>query len=330
MENISDELWLGNITVGTPAQGPFPVVLDTGSANLWVPDISCSDVGCTGKPRYDATKSTSASPNGLPFFLPYGTGYCAGTFVNDTVNLGGAEVPNTPCGQATVVAKFFADYPLAGILGLAFSSISIPPDVPTAFDVMVASGVVDQALFAVYLSNHGDQSVDSTIQFGGFDAKYIAPGGVVSYHPVAEPSYWLISMNNTYVNGKVSHACLAGYCPVVVDTGTSVIAAPKAQLQPMIDAIGPVKADCSNVGSLPMIAFELNGQLFELGPQFYVIKDISVNGTQCILGMETIPAIEAGPIWILGDPFLRAYYTIYDKSTDPPRVGIAPAVQPST
>ena len=30
MHNYYDEIWLGNITVGTPAQGPFSVVLDSG------------------------------------------------------------------------------------------------------------------------------------------------------------------------------------------------------------------------------------------------------------------------------------------------------------
>ena len=100
-------MWIGQITIGTPAQGPFEVVLDTGSSNLWVPSIACNSKTCSVKHRYNTNASSTSAPNGALFFLPYGTGFCAGSYVNDTVSIAGINIPNCPVGDSTVMAKFF-------------------------------------------------------------------------------------------------------------------------------------------------------------------------------------------------------------------------------
>jgi len=318
MWNVDDELWVGNITIGNPGQ-VFRVVFDTGSSNLWIPSIQCvdKDGGCGGKLYYDHDASSTYHPDTCEIlFIPYGTGFVGGYLSNDTVNVGGIEV-EAMFGEAVYMADFFADVPLDGILGLAFEDIAMDGVTPI-FDLMMEGKLLEKNVFSVFLSNiAGDES--SVIIFGGVDQKYYS--GDFLYSTVYIPSYWLIGTESFYVNGQIIYKCLAGYCPTVVDTGTSIIIGPPYMLDPLINAIGPVAPDCSNLHSLPTIAFEINGNQFTLTPDYYVIKD----GGQCELAIESSYLIT--PFLILGDPFLRAYYTVFDR--DQSRVGFAVAKHPN-
>ena len=80
MTNYDDEVWVANVTVGTPPQGAFMVVLDTGSANFWIPSVDCQSEACGRKEKYDSSRSSTARDNGTPFAIPYGTGYVAGIY----------------------------------------------------------------------------------------------------------------------------------------------------------------------------------------------------------------------------------------------------------
>merc|ERR1712224_985986 len=103
-------------------------------------------------------------------------------------------------------------------------------------------------------------------------------------------------------------------------------AGPPAAMNEIINAIGNVSSDCSNVKQLPVVTFSIGSHSFDLGPEFYVLRASDQNGQeQCELGIQ---AMNAGvPIWILGDPFLRKYYTAWDF--DNLQVGFALAKQSS-
>merc|ERR1712203_305544 len=127
------------------------------------------------------------------------------------------------------------------------------------------------------------------------------------------------------VAGESTKACgwLMG-CEMVVDTGTSVLAGPPSSVNKLVAKIGNVTEDCSNVASLPSISISMGGKDFDLGPDFYVILAKDDSGKeQCQLGIEGVNA--GAPIWILGDPFLRKYYTVWDAEQK--RVGFAVAKQ---
>merc|ERR1712070_884482 len=190
-------------------------------------------------------------------------------------------------------------------------------------DQLVAQGLIEHNIFSFYLASN--ESTGSTLVLGGTDEQYYT--GDFTYIKTAIAAhllpYWLISASSMKVGGKEAVKCnfLTG-CYMVVDTGTSVLAGPPSDVNELIAPIGNVSADCSNVHTLPDITFTFDGHDFVLEPSFYVIRAKDDKGVeQCQLGIE---GVNAGvPIWILGDPFLRKYYTVWDSEEK--RVGFAVA-----
>jgi len=99
-----------------------------------------------------------------------------------------------------------------------------------------------------------------------------------------------------------------------------------------------IKPDCSNIDSLPVLHMTVGGVNIELPPRAYVIKasmlglrvpldpvgvwDFIWNGPdttivdQCTVAFMTIEKeSQFGPVWILGMPFMRYYYTVFERST---------------
>jgi len=315
-KNYDDVEYIGNVSIGTPAQS-FLVVYDTGSSNLWVPGASCSDSGCSGKDKYNSRASSTYVANGFPIQISYGTGSMTGVLDVDNLKLAGLTIKQATFGEATSLASFFNGQPMDGILGLAYPGIAADFVTPP-FDLMWSQGLIKENLFAVYLDSKPGGS-NSAINFGGIDSRYYS--GSFQEVPVMSQNYWTLGLNSVSVNGQDASGCSGswGFCQCIIDTGTSLMVGPTAGVNQLLSLIGNVNQDCSNLHQLPTIniKFSASGPTFPLKPSTYVIGQ---EDGQCQVGIQGSDGL---PFWIMGDTFIRAYYTVFNRAKN--TVSFAPS-----
>ncbi|KAI8897579.1 aspartic peptidase domain-containing protein [Globomyces pollinis-pini] len=317
--------YFGEIQIGSPPQS-FKVVFDTGSSNLWVPSTRCGDIACWLHSRYDASKSSTHVENGTAFAIQYGTGSLEGVISQDTVTVGDLKISNQQFAESTKEPGLtFAMGRFDGILGLGFSTIAVTGAVPPFYS-MIDQHLLDEPLLGVYMgdANKGDEG--GVITFGAVDHTHYT--GAITWAPVIRKAYWEVEMSSVTFGGKKLNIKSQR---AAIDTGSSLFALPTAEADAINTAIGATKSwngqytvNCKSLSSLPDLGLTFGGKVFTLTAYDYVLQVGSGADGQCIsgfLGLEIPPPM--GPLWIVGDVFLRKYYTIYDLGQS--RVGFATA-----
>jgi len=322
INDYENSQYYGEIGLGTPEQ-KFNVIFDTGSSDLWVASIHCDD-SCGRHAKYDASKSSSYVVNGTAFNIEYGSGPVSGYESNDVLDFGGFAVKNQIFAEVTDVSGLGAAYKMGkfdGILGLAFPALSVN-HVPTAFQNLVSQGFVSNPEFSFYLGN--SRTDFGELLLGGTDPKHYT--GDITWVPLKSATYWEITLGGLNIDG-VSYASDA---KAIVDSGTSIMTGPAEAVASIAKKLGAKEiiegeyfVGC-NYDTLPNLDFIIDGKTYTLAPVDYLIPD----GDLCLLGLMAldIPA-PTGPLWILGDVFMRKYYTVWDTANT--RIGFATAVHPN-
>ncbi|NXG43134.1 CATE protein, partial [Psilopogon haemacephalus] len=324
--NYLDLEYFGQISIGTPPQN-FTVIFDTGSSNLWVPSIYCVSTACAQHSRFKPSESSTYQAIGTPFSIQYGTGSLTGIIGSDQVVVEGLTVSNQQFAESvTEPGKAFVDAEFDGILGLAYPSLAVDGVTPV-FDNMMAQNLVELPLFSVYMSSNPQAPVGGEVLFGGFDSSHFT--GTLNWVPVTQQGYWQIQLDNIQVGGTV--AFCANGCQAIVDTGTSLLTGPTKDIKELQSYIGATAVDgeytveCSNLDAMPDVTFTINGLPYTLSPQAYTLMESGEDVVFCTSGFQGMDiSPPAGPLWILGDVFIRQFYTVFDRGNN--RVGLAPAV----
>ncbi|XP_020368736.1 gastricsin-like [Rhincodon typus] len=323
--NFMDNSYYGSITIGNPPQS-FTVLFDTGSSNLWVPSIYCDSLACEYHPKFNPSRSSTFRTNGQRFSMAYGSGSLTGFFGYDTVNVAGISIPQQEFGLSENepgTTFYYARFD--GILGLSYPALSAGGATPV-FDGMMQNNLVSSPVFSVYLGREPNSQHGGEVTFGGIDNSLYT--GEIVWVPVLQELYWLISMQGVLLNGEPTF-CTQG-CQAMVDTGTSLLTAPSQELEQLMQYIGAQQnqygefvVNCNAVGNLPSLTFVINGVDLTIPASAYIKQSYD----QCIAAFEStyLPGpTRYGPFWILGDVFLREFYSIYDRGNN--RMGFAKAV----
>jgi saccharopepsin len=308
------------ISVGTPPQ-VFKVVLDTGSSNLWVPSSECGSIACYLHQKYDHASSSTYQKNGSAFEIRYGSGELSGYVSEDTVTIGDLKIKNQLFAEATSEPGLaFAFGRFDGIMGLGYDTISVNK-IPPPFYNMLDQGLLDKPVFAFYLSdtNEGD---NSEVTFGGLNSDHYE--GKITYIPLRRKAYWEVTLDSITFGKATAEIDNTG---VILDTGTSLIALPTTMAELLNKEIGAKKSyngqytvECDKRDSLPDLTFTLSGHNFTIGPFDYILE-VQGSCISAFMGMD-FPE-PAGPLAILGDAFLRRWYSVYDLGNN--AVGLAKA-----
>ncbi|KAJ9066960.1 aspartic proteinase precursor [Entomophthora muscae] len=319
ISNFMNAQFYGEIGVGKPAQ-VFKVVFDTGSSNLWVPSKKCSSIACFFHKKFDSSKSHSYKKNGTNFAIRYGSGAVEGYIGEDVVTVGDVPTKGVQFGETTKEPGLaFAFGRFDGIFGLGYDTISVNRITPP-FYKMVDQGL--EPVFSFWLNTNGGSDHGGEMVLGGVDKKHYK--GKITWVPVTRKGYWEVSLDKVAFGDEEVELPKTG---AAIDTGSSLLVVP-SDLADMINRFigakkgfgGQYSVECDQVPSLPELTLTFGGQPFTLQGSDYILQVQN----QCIsgfTGLDVPPPL--GPLWIIGDVFLRKYYSVYDLGNN--QVGFAKA-----
>lgn len=316
INDYENSQYYGEIGLGTPNQ-MFNMIFDTGSSDLWTASSNCDD-SCGRHAEYNSAESSTYIANGTVFHIQYGSGPVSGYQSVDNLNFGGLTVVQQGFAEVTDASGLGAAYSLGkfdGILGMAFPVLSVNK-IPTAFENLYNQNLVTQNLFAFYLGNSARDKGELTL--GGTNPKHYTGG--ITWVNLYSATYWEILLENVVVGGT-SYPTTKGM-KAIVDTGTSIMTGPSDIVSQIAKQLGAkefiageylMKCDATE-----NIEFVIDGNTYTLTPEDYLIPD----GDICLLGLMALDIPKpTGPLFILGDVFIRKYYSVFDVANQ--RVGFA-------
>ena len=321
--------YLGQAFVGTPAQN-FSVLFDTGSYQMWIKSIDCKSSGCSAGSQLNGSLSSTFKNLGTiapPISYVDGTSV-NGVFIQDTVKVSNVTLEefNFISAEQVSGASHFD-----GIVGLGFRQSS---GMKSFFEEAISQKDVIAPIFSYYID-----STDNVggITFGAIDTMRFA--GQLAWQSVVDsplpPIYWTLPLSRVNANGK--DISLSGSFFAIVDTGSSLTLAPTDMAEKINLGLGLTLLQPGVYGipcpgkkipdNLPNLNFTMGNVELFFKARDYLFTFTAGNGQDyCISGIAGLfdnKSAGSSNSIVLGNVFLRRYYTVFDYGNR--KVGFATA-----
>ncbi|CAD5221277.1 unnamed protein product [Bursaphelenchus okinawaensis] len=353
-KNYLDVEYVGNIYLGSNKQR-FQVVLDTGSSDFWVPNENCTArchrfcqnevfrryfcasqcsfsngkmpeevESCGDKKRFITGNSETFESMSQYFSVLYGTGSAQGQLGTDDVWFGNPNDDNSlrvnkvTFGRAFLMAEFFENTYLDGILGLGFTSLSggqiDPPFVKAYKDGLVSP------IFTVWMKmspvNDRRGADGGQITYGGIDEDHCENSNLIEVE-LENAGYWQFVVEKIVLRHKQDtkdREIGPKEFSAISDTGTSYLVVDNSivkeiaeVLHASVDRYGTLTADCTEQFSLKFHVKNSNGydRVLELTHEHLLVK--RTMSSSCIVA---VAGQDGDGVAILGTPLMRAYYVV--------------------
>ncbi|KAI8588042.1 aspartic peptidase domain-containing protein [Geranomyces variabilis] len=340
--SINNGNYYGIVSVGTPPQS-FPVTLDTGSSDFWL----YAEKGSKKTDNlYFPGASTSSKDLKKQSSIQYGDGTTVTyDWQKDTVVFGTKTV-STQIGAAflsenTGISAKDIGFTNQGILGLSWQDGNQGGYLPIV-QQLAKSGTIPRSMFGLYLGDEKN-STNGELTLGGvnaarFQASDLAwnPSGYAFGDRSQGHNWWNIIVDEIKIGNTVINTADENIADFILDSGTSFIALPSSVVDQLVKLTnarltsastlnGGYACDCKYRNSAPPLSFTIGGKSYELSSTEWIGDDpnkVEVGGTECFLEIYSSPDSPQ----ILGGPFLRKFYSVYDF--DNSRTGLAKAIHP--
>ncbi|CBQ72960.1 related to extracellular aspartic proteinase [Sporisorium reilianum SRZ2] len=314
--------YVATIAIGSQNQ-TFRMLIDSGSADTWVPSTACAACGSTHTQLGSSTSDTFTSL-ATPFEITYGTGDVSGNLARDDLEIAGLALTNYTFAVTTRESADFADdtVPFDGLMGLARSELSNAGQ-PTPIDALYAEGKVQAPVMGYHLGRVADGYNDGEVTFGGVDPVKYA-GNITEIDNVSTKGFWEADIDAVSVGG--ADLGLQGRT-AILDTGTTLIVAPQADADVVHAKIKGSKSDGQGGYTIPctttaQVALTFGGVQFPIDTRDMLFLPVDSND----LEGDCVSAISAGNVgqkneWLVGATFLKNVY--FATNTKANKIGLA-------